>query len=173
DQLAQRPHAEPLAVEARERPASGDLADLGAHTLEIVLADRFGDILDRGGQRSGPWKGITFRLGDGGDLVPDEPPRAEADVEQVVIDFPAAADNAACRNVEPCCPATDLDLLPVGKLEPPLPQRIVENDADVLELRIEISAWRKIERHADQLGRFEIDEQRADDRGALKALPPY
>src|SRR5438105_7503943 len=56
DQLAQRTRAEALAFETREGPASGDLADLGAHTLEIVLADRLGDILDSGGQRSGPRK---------------------------------------------------------------------------------------------------------------------
>src|SRR5207237_3350081 len=106
--------------------------------------------------------------GDRGDFVPDEPPGTEANVEQVVIDFPAAADNAARWNVEPCRPATDLDLLPVGQPEPPFPQRIVEHDADVLELRIEIRAWRKIERHADQLGCFEIAEQRAAARGEVK-----
>src|SRR2546422_6413167 len=46
----------------------------------------------------------------------------------------------------------NLDLLAVGEPEASFPQRIVQHDADVFELRIEIRLGGEVERHAHQLG---------------------
>jgi len=63
DQLAQRARAEALALEAGKRAAPRDAADFGADVLQIVLADRLGDVLDRGAERARPRKGIALGLG--------------------------------------------------------------------------------------------------------------
>src|SRR5439155_11532131 len=145
-QLAQRSGAEPPAFEPGERAPSRNAADLGAHLLQIVLADRLGDILDGVTEWPAPGKGIALHLGKRRDLVPPEPALREPEVEQVPVDFPAAADDAAGRNVEPGRAPPDLDFLAIGQPESALPQGIVQYDADVLELRVEVGFRREVER---------------------------
>src|SRR5439155_3310177 len=137
DQLAQRTRAETMALEAGERAAAGDATDFGADVLEIVFADRFGDVLDRGAEGTRPGERIALRLGQRRDLLAAEKARLEAEVEHVAVDLPAAADDAARRDVEPGGAPADLDLLTVGEPEA-FPERVVQHDADVFELRIEI-----------------------------------
>src|SRR5439155_12126997 len=172
DQLAQRARAEPLALEAGEGPAARDATHFGADVLEIVLADRLSDVLDRDAEGDRPRKGIALGFGQERDLLAAEPAHGQAQVEQVTVDFPASPDDAARRNVEPRGTPANLDLLAVGEPEASFPQRIVQHDADVFELRIEIRLGGEVERHAHQLGGCCVYEQRADDSGAVEVLRP-
>src|SRR6266851_1126678 len=172
DQLAQRARAEALALESGEGPAARDATHFGPDVLEIVLADRLGDVLDRGAEGARPRKGIALGLGQRRDLFTVEPVRGKAQVEYVTVDFPASPDDAARRNVEPRGTPANLDLLAVGEPEPSFPQRIVQHDADVFELRIEIRLGGEVERHAYQLGGCGIYEQRAHDGGDVEILRP-
>ena len=173
DQLAQRAGAEALAFEAGERASSRDAADFGAHPLEIVLADRLGDVLDRRAEWRAPGKRVALNLGKRRDLVAPEPAVGETEVETVPVDLPAAADDAARRDVEPRRAPSNFDFLAKRQPEPAFPQRIVQHDADVFQLRIEIGFRREIERHAHEVRGFDIDEQRADDRGLGECLRPH
>src|SRR5947199_144955 len=55
---------------------------------------------------------------------------------------------------------------------PLLPQRIVEHDAHVLELGIEVGPRREVERHAHQVGSGRVQVQGADDARQVEALGP-
>ena len=134
------------------------------------MAHRFGDILDGGGERLRPGKGIALGLGQGRNLFPHEPRSSKAQVDLIAVDLPAAADDAAGRQVEPRRAAADLDLLAVGQPPAILPQRVVEDDADVLELGIEIGARGKREREADEIGAGRVEVERADDAGCAEVL---
>src|ERR1041385_1800151 len=172
-QLAQGARTQALAFQTAERAATHDAAHLGTDALQVVLADGLGDVLDGGGERYAPGEGVAYRLRRNGDLLAREETRREADVELVAVELPAAADDAARGNVEPRGAAPDLDFLAIRQPKPPFPQRVVEHDADVFELRIEVRLRREVERHADQVGGREIDEQGADDRPFVETLGPH
>src|SRR4029077_6743455 len=72
DQLAQRAGAEALALEAGERASPRDATDFGAHPLEVVLADRLGDVLDRCAEWCAPGKRVALNLGKRRDFLPPE-----------------------------------------------------------------------------------------------------
>ena len=173
DQIAQRPRAEALAFEPGERAAARDAADFGTDVLQIVFADRFGHVLDGGAERAGPREGIARGFGQRRDLIASEKTRVEAQVEYVPVDLPASPDDAARGDVEPRGAAANLDLLAVREPESSFPERVVQHDADVLELWIEVGFGCEVERHPHQLGGFDIDEQRADDGGAGEVLGPH
>src|SRR5204863_44048 len=101
---------------------------------QVVAPSRVGHVLERGGERLGPRKRVALRLGEKGDLVAREPALRQPEVEHVAVDFPARADDAARRHVEPRGAAPDLDLLAIGKPVALLPQRVVQHDAHVLQL---------------------------------------
>ena len=173
DQIAQRPRAEALAFEPGERAAARDAADFGTDVLQIVFADRLGYVLDGGAERAGPREGIARGFGQRRDLIASEKTRVEAQVEYVPVDLPASPDDAARGDVEPRGAAANLDLLAVREPESSFPERVVQHDADVLELWIEVGFGCEVERHPHQLGGFDIDEQGADDSGAGEVLGPH
>ena len=72
------------------------------------------------------------------------------------------ADDAARGDVQPGRAPPNLDFLPVGQPEAPLPQGVIQDDADVFDLRIEVGARGEVERHPHQVRRLEVEEQRAD-----------
>src|SRR5207245_113408 len=72
-QVGEAADAEPVGLEPGERVAPGDLLDLRAHALEVVLPHRFGHRLHRLGQRLPPWKRVALGLGAERDFVPLEP----------------------------------------------------------------------------------------------------
>src|SRR5439155_8960643 len=120
-QVRHTPHAQPAAPETGEDAPAGDLLHLRTHALEVVLAYRLGDVLERGAERLLPGEGIALRLGQERDLVAREPAVREPEVEHVAVDLPAGADDAAHRHIEPRDAAPDLELLAVGQPIAPLP----------------------------------------------------
>jgi hypothetical protein len=86
-------------------------------------------------------------------------------VHLVLAHVPAAADDAARREVEEGAGPAHLDLLPPRQPEAPLDERVLEHDRDVLVARVEVGGAREGEGEADEARRLEVDEQRAR-RGA-------
>src|SRR5205814_1829751 len=144
-------HAEPVRLEPGEGAAAGDLLDLRAHALEVVLPYRLRHRVNRLGEWLPPRKRVALGLGEERDFVPLEPACGEPDVEHVAVDLPAGSNDAARRHVEPRGPPPDLELLAVGQPEPALPERVVEHDAHILELRVEIRVGGEVEGEADQI----------------------
>src|SRR4029077_13280438 len=81
--------------------------------------------------------------------------------------------DAARRHVEPCGAAPDLDLLAIGEPVALLPQRVVEHDAHVLELGVEVGAGREVERHPDEIGGGRVEIESAYDAREVEALGPH
>ena len=59
-QVRHAPHAEPTPLETGENAPAGDLLHFRAHALQVVLAHRLGDVLERGAERLLPGKGIEI-----------------------------------------------------------------------------------------------------------------
>ncbi len=93
---------------------------------------------------------------------PGEEPVGQRHVEIVAFDFPAAANDAARRKVEPPGAAADLDLLAVWQPVTPLVERVLQHDADVLELLVEIGGRGEAEPETDELGGGRVEVERAD-----------
>src|SRR3989442_1391653 len=68
-QVRHAAHAEPTPLETGEDAPAGDLLYFRAHALQVVLAHRLGDVLERGAERLLPGKGIALSLGQERDLV--------------------------------------------------------------------------------------------------------
>src|SRR4029077_5308623 len=158
-------YAEPTTLEAGEGSPPGDLFHLGAYALQIVLADRLGHVLERRPERLLPWERVPLRFRQEGDLVAGEPGLGQPEVEHIPVDFPPRPDDAAHRPVEPRRAASDLELLTIRQPVALLPEGVVELDAHILELRIEIGTGREVERHAHEVRSPGIEVQRTDDPG--------
>ena len=87
-------------------------------------------------------------------------------VEVVALDLPAAANDPAGRKVEPAGAPADLDLLAVGQPVALLVQRVLQHDADVLELPVEVGGRREAEAEPHQLRRGDVEVEGADDQRA-------
>jgi hypothetical protein len=89
-------------------------------------------------------------------------------VQVVGVDLPPTPDDPPRRKIEPGGATADLHLLAIWQPVAPLEAGVFQDDADVLELPVQISLGREAEAEADQLGAGLVDEERADDERLIE-----
>jgi hypothetical protein len=145
----------------REYVRPGELLDLEPHLLQVESHGGAGDLLDRRIEGDVPCEGVQHRVGGCHDLRPAKVALGEPDIELVVPDLPAAADDAPGREVQPLGAAPNLDLLAARQPVAAFPQAVLQNDGDVLQRIVQVGAAGEIETEDDELGRLPIEVQAA------------
>ncbi len=172
DEIADRAGGQPVGGQPAERSGTGKPFDFGPKRLHVLPIDRLGDVRYGLLQRLGP-SGVGFTgLKQATDCRTLKESRRDVEVQVVVADLPAATDDATCGKVEPGYPPADLDLLAAWQPVAVLVERALENDADVLQLAIEIRCGGETEAKPDQLGRSDVDVENADHQRTTEGAGP-
>ena len=172
NEVADRAGREAFGGQPSERSRAGQLFDLGPKRVHVLPVDRRCHVRDRLLQGLRPGGVRRPRLQQPTDGRPLKELRRDVEVQVVVGDLPAAADDATRRKIEPGHPPADLDLLAAGEPVAVLVERTLQNDADVLQLAVEIRRWSEAEAKPDQLGGRDVDGQDADHEGAAEVAGP-
>src|SRR5687767_15897440 len=110
--------------------------DLRADLGHVLIVERRPGADNGGIERLAEERIGTARSPQAGDRRAGEQPLGQCRIEIVVLDLPAAADDAARREVEPAEAAPQLDFLAVREPVALLPERALQRDGDVLELPV-------------------------------------